>query len=123
MRSMSQYENNTQRSAALKYNGDSSSAPIVVASGLGYVAQKIIDLAQENEIPVYQDDALASLLTQLECGSEIPPELYQAVVDIYVYFLNYNQKDLEISENSENLEDEFQPLLQEPPQQEQPQTE
>ncbi len=88
---MSQFEN-TQRAAALKYGADSShSAPVVVASGLGYVAQKIIDLAQDSEVPVYRDDALASLLSQLEAGSEVPPELYQAVVDIYVYFLNYNE--------------------------------
>ena len=89
---MSQFEN-TQRAAALKYSADSpQNAPVVVASGLGYTAQKIIDLAQDNDIPIYQDDALASLLSQLDAGSEIPPELYQAVVDIYVYFLNYNQE-------------------------------
>lgn len=89
---MSQY-NNTQRAAALRYSSDSSrGAPVVVASGMGYAAQKIIDIAQDNNVPVYQDDSLASLLTQLDTGSEIPPELYQAIVDIYVYFLNYNLK-------------------------------
>ncbi len=86
---MSQY-NNSQRAAALRYSADSRSAPVVVASGLGYAAQKIIDIAQENSVPIYQDDSLASLLTQLDAGSEIPPELYQAIVDIYVYFLNYH---------------------------------
>lgn len=83
---MSQY-NKTQRAAALKYSQDiSHGAPVVVASGLGYAAQKIIDIAQDNNVPVYQDDSLASLLSQLDAGSEIPPELYQAIVDIYVYF-------------------------------------
>lgn len=86
---MSQFEN-TQRAAALKYNSDLQNAPIVVASGLGYVAQKIIDLGQDSNVPIYQDDALASVLSQLDAGSEIPQELYQAVVDLYVYFLNYN---------------------------------
>ncbi len=86
---MSQFDK-AQRAAALKYTQDSSSgAPVVVASGLGYIAQKIIDTAQDNNVPVYQDDALSSLLSQLEAGSEIPVELYQAIVDIYVYFLNY----------------------------------
>ncbi len=90
---MSQYDK-ANRAAALKYSQDSAhSAPVVVASGLGYIAQRIISVAQDNSIPVYQDDSLASLLTQLNVGSEIPPELYQAIVDIYIYFLNFQTKD------------------------------
>jgi len=90
---MSQYDK-PRRAAALKYSqGTSNGAPVVVASGLGYVAQKIIDVAQDNNVPVYKDDSLASLLSQLDAGSEIPPELYRSIVDIYVYFLNYQLKD------------------------------
>lgn len=100
---MSQY-NKAQRAAALRYSQDASrGAPIVVASGLGYVAQKIIDVAQDNNVPVYQDDSLASLLSQLDAGSEIPPELYRAIVDIYVYFLNY-QMESQQDENPQNLD-------------------
>lgn len=83
---MSQFDN--KKAAALKYDGGSK-APVVVAAGSGYVAQKIIDVAQESDIPVYQDNSLATLLAQLKVGSEIPPELYQAIVEIYVYFLKY----------------------------------
>ena len=79
-----------RRAAALKYSQDDAhSAPVVVASGLGYVAQKIVDIAQENSVPIYQDDSLASLLSQLNAGSEIPAELYQSIVDLYIYFLNF----------------------------------
>lgn len=86
---MSQFENH-QHATALKYSQDTpGNAPVVVASGMGYMAQKIIDVAQENNVPIYQDDSLSSLLSQLEVGSEIPPELYQAIVDLYVYFLNF----------------------------------
>jgi flagellar biosynthesis protein len=96
---MSQYDK-TRRAAALKYSQNSPhSAPVVVASGLGYVAQKIIDVAEDNSVPVYQDDSLASLLSQLDAGSEIPRELYQSIVDIYIYFLNFqplNQPDSSI---------------------------
>lgn len=89
---MSRFEN-TQRAAALKYSPDSpQNTPVVVASGAGYIAEKIIDLAQDNNVPIYRDDALASLLSQLDAGSEVPPELYQAIVDLYVYFLNYRQE-------------------------------
>lgn len=90
---MSQYEK-TRRAAALKYSQNTPhSAPVVVASGLGYVAQKIIDVAEDNSVPVYQDDSLASLLSQLNAGSEIPVELYQSIVDLYVYFLKFQLND------------------------------
>lgn len=89
---MSQY-NNKQRAAALRYSEENNQAPIVVAAGAGYTATKIIEVAQENNVPVYQDDALASLLSQMNIGTEIPPELYQAVADLYLYFLKYGEPD------------------------------
>lgn len=96
---MSQFEN--KRAAALRYHDDSR-APVVVASGSGYMAERIIAAAQEHQVPVYQDNSLATLLSQLEAGTEIPPELYQAIVDIYVYFLNYalpqKQEDVDFEE-------------------------
>lgn len=91
---MSASNKNLKRAAALKYEKkNESDAPVIVASGLGYVAQKIVSVALENNIPVYQDDSLASILSQLEAGSRIPEELYQAIVEIYVYFLNYALPD------------------------------
>lgn len=82
-----------KRAAALKYSPDlSQSAPIVVAAGMGFAAQKIIDLARDSSVPVYEDASLAALLSQLDAGEEIPPELYRAIVDIYVYFLNYDPR-------------------------------
>lgn len=91
---MSRYD--SDRAAALKYDGNN--APVVVAAGSGYIAQKIVEVAENKDIPVYEDNSLATLLSQLKCGTEIPPELYQAVVDIYVYFLNYNEKKAEESQ-------------------------
>jgi len=40
-------------------------------------------------VPVYEDDSLASLLTQMKLGAEIPEELFQAIVEIYIYFLGF----------------------------------
>lgn len=77
------------KAVALQYGPDDS-APVVVASGMGYLAEKIVDVAQEHGVPVYEDDSLATMLTQLNLGQEIPPELYRAIVDIYVYFLNFD---------------------------------
>ena len=42
-------------------------------------------------VPIYEDNSLATVLTQLELGAEIPNELYQTIVDIYVYFLHYGE--------------------------------
>ena len=77
-----------KRAVALHYGADDT-APVVVASGMGYLAEKIVDVARANGVPVYEDDSLATILTQLQLGQEIPAELYQAIVDIYVYFLSF----------------------------------
>lgn len=78
-----------KKAVALSYDDDGQAAPVIVASGMGYLAEKIVETAQKNGVPVYEDNSLATMLTQLELGSEIPAELYQAIVDIYIYFLNY----------------------------------
>ena len=78
-----------QRAVALKYNPEKNGAPVIVASGMGYMAERITETAMKAGVPVYEDDSLATLLTQLKLGAEIPTELYQAIVDIYIYFLGY----------------------------------
>ena len=74
--------------AALKYDKDKNSAPCVVAAGTGYIAQKILQVAIENGVAIYHDDSAATLLAKLELGEEIPPELYQIVVNIYISLLD-----------------------------------
>nr|WP_300093879.1 EscU/YscU/HrcU family type III secretion system export apparatus switch protein [Sedimentibacter sp.] len=88
---MSQYKNNhnTKRAAALKYDAGKNKAPVVIASGAGYIADKVVEIAEESGIPVYRDDSLSVILSQLDMGTEIPEELFSSVVDIYVYFLNF----------------------------------
>ena len=87
---MSQFnEVMNKKAVALKYDENRNVAPVIVASGMGYLAEKIVEVANDNGVPVYEDNSLATVLTQLNLGSEIPEELYQAVVDIYLYFLNY----------------------------------
>lgn len=87
---MSEFKNTLNKKAvALRYDETRDSSPVIVASGMGYLAEKIVETAGENGVPIYEDDSLATMLTQLELGSRIPEELYKAVVDIYLYFLNY----------------------------------
>ena len=78
---------------ALKYDEFNNVAPVVVASGVGYLAEKIIEVAAENNVPVFEDSSLSTILSQLDLGAEVPEELYKVVVDIYVYFLNYLPKE------------------------------
>lgn len=89
---MSQYDTLEQKAVALKYDETQNSAPVIVASGMGYVAEKIVEIANDNGIPVYEDNSLATVLAQMKLGKEIPPELYQTIVDIYAYFLRYVPK-------------------------------
>ena len=57
------------RAVALRY-GDNA-APVVVASGMGYLAEKIVEVAADNGVPVYEDNSLATMLSQLELGQEL----------------------------------------------------
>ena len=79
------------RAVALRYDG--GGAPVVVASGMGYLAEKIVEVASESGLPVYEDTSLATMLSQLSLGQEIPDSLYRAIVEIYVYFLNFDPAD------------------------------
>ena len=78
-----------KRAVALKYDGDDI-APVIIATGMGNMAEKIVETAIENNVPIFEDNSLATLLSRLELGEEIPVELYKAVVDIYVYFLKFS---------------------------------
>ena len=82
-------EFNRKKAVALKYDSEKDKAPVVVASGMGYMAEKITEAATKAGVPVYEDDSLATLLSQLKLGSPIPEDLYKAVVEIYLYFLSY----------------------------------
>ncbi len=79
---------------ALKYNPEQDYTPVVVASGHGRVAERIINLAEENGVPVYRDDSTAAMLTMLSVGEGIPPELYQVVAGIYVQVVALAKKGL-----------------------------
>ncbi len=79
---------------ALKYNPQQDYSPVVVASGHGKVAERIINLADENGVPVFRDDSTAAMLTMLNVGQGIPPELYQIVAGIYVQVLQIAKKQI-----------------------------
>ncbi|MCL2121779.1 MAG: EscU/YscU/HrcU family type III secretion system export apparatus switch protein [Clostridiales bacterium] len=76
-----------KKAVALKYNLEQDLAPVVIASGYGEVAERIINVAEERGIPVYRDDSAASMLCMLEVGAAIPEDLYQVVATIYIQIM------------------------------------
>ena len=84
-------QNSTKNSAiSLKYSGGSNHAPKVTAKGQGWVADKIIAMAQEQNIPIRKDKDLIELLAKIDVGKEIPASLYKTVAELlaWVYQLN-----------------------------------
>lgn len=104
---MSEFEELIKKKAvALKYDPQKNEAPVIVASGMGYMAEKITEAAMDSGIPIYEDDSLATLLSQMKLGASIPQELYQAIVEIYIYFLGYVPGDTPETEDM-GTEEEF----------------
>ena len=69
---------------ALSYE-EGDQAPKILATGKGYVAEKIIEAAKEEQVPVHKDEKLAATLSKLEIGDYIPKELYGVVAEILVF--------------------------------------
>ena len=74
-----------KQAIALAYDPNEDGAPRVIASGKGIVAERIIDAAKEQDIPIHEDSKLADTLSKLEIGEMIPPELYEVVAEILVF--------------------------------------
>ncbi|MDU5106349.1 MULTISPECIES: EscU/YscU/HrcU family type III secretion system export apparatus switch protein [unclassified Clostridium] len=76
--------NGRKKAAALKYE-ENIVAPIVTASGMGYIADKIIEKAEENDVPIVYNKELTELLCNVDIGENIPTDLYEAVAHIIAY--------------------------------------
>lgn len=86
--------NPTHYAVAIQYDSEKYAAPIVLAKGADYLAQKIKEIAKENHIELYENKPLARMLyANVEVGDQIPPELYPAVAEVlaYVYHLRDKQ--------------------------------
>jgi flagellar biosynthesis protein len=74
-----------RRAAALRYDKQHAGAPKVVAAGAGLIADRIVEIAREQGVPVREDPALAEALARLELEQEIPSELFVAVAEVLVW--------------------------------------
>lgn len=74
-----------KKAVALKYDPSQSEAPIVTAKGKGHIADRILEKAKENGIPVQEDPALVEVLSKLDLDQQIPAELYTLVAEILTF--------------------------------------
>lgn len=81
-----------KKAVALKYKLGQGDAPKVTAKGTGRVAEKIIDIARKQGIPVKDDPDLVEVLSMLDIDEEIPPELYVIVAELLAFVYSLNRK-------------------------------
>lgn len=85
----------TKKAVALSYKPGRNNAPKVVASGRGIVAEKIMEIARENDIPFYSDPQLVETLIKLDLSQEIPPELYRVIAEVLVFVYQMDRSFLD----------------------------
>lgn len=80
-----------KKAVALKYEVNND-APIVTAAGMGPIADKIIENAEENDVPIVYNKELTDLLSNVDIGREIPESLYEAVAHIIAFVTDLDNK-------------------------------
>ncbi|MED1441728.1 EscU/YscU/HrcU family type III secretion system export apparatus switch protein [Aeribacillus composti] len=80
------------KAVALSYNDEKDAAPKVSAKGKGYVAEKIIEKARENNVPIQEDPSLIKLLSEVEINEQIPEELYEVVAELLSFIYRLDQQ-------------------------------
>ncbi len=80
---------------ALAYNPKKHVAPMIVASGYGDIARRMIQIAEQQGIPVYRDDQLVSMMSMLKVGEAIDEELYELIAKVYVEIVKFVQHSVE----------------------------
>ncbi len=79
-----------ETAVALKYDG--KRAPTVAASGLDQVAEEIIRIAREHDVPLYENAELAGILARLDLDEEIPETLYRVIAEILAFAFHLQGK-------------------------------
>lgn len=76
---------NDERPQAVALSYDGQGAPRVVAKGGGEVAERILEVARQHDVPLQQDPALVRLLSRVDLGEEIPRPLFAAVAQVLAF--------------------------------------
>lgn len=84
-------DENEKIAAAIEYDKNQG-VPKVVAKGKGYIAEKIIEKAKDENVTLYEDKELANFLNNLNIGDNVPEALYDVVAQILVFVSNIDKK-------------------------------
>lgn len=79
-----------KKATALKYE-QGYNVPVVTATGMGYVADKIIEKAEESNVPIVYDKELVEVLNNVDIGEDIPYELYDTVAQVIAYVMDIDK--------------------------------
>ena len=79
------------KAVSLQYKKGKNAAPKVTAKGQGWMADRIIKMAQENNIPIREDKDLLHLLSEIDVGQEVPESLYKVVAELLAWVYQINQ--------------------------------
>lgn len=96
-------ERSKLRAIAIKYDVKKDKAPKIIATGRGTIAEEILKIAEENKVPLYEDDSLTDLLSKLDVESEIPPELYTLVAEVLAFVYQLDK----LSKKRQNVRQKF----------------
>lgn len=86
-------KNSQKKAVALKYRPEKDNAPTVTAKGSGNVAQKIIEIAEKNGIPIKDDPDLVEVLSKLDINEAIPASVYVVVAELLAFAYALNRKN------------------------------
>lgn len=81
-----------KKAVALRYNPEQEKSPRVIGKGLGLVAEQILELAKEHNIPIHEDKDLVEVLAKLDPGEEIPSATYLIVAEILAFIYRANDE-------------------------------
>ena len=82
----------SSKAVALKYEEKKDKAPRIIAKGRGNIAKKIIDIAKDHNVTLYEDKNLVQILEKLDLETQIPPELYRAVAEVLAFIYRLDGK-------------------------------
>ena len=85
-------ERRARKAVALHYETDADAAPRLVAKGDRLLAERIIEIARQNNIPVHEDAGLVAILSVLDLDREIPEQLYRAVAEVLAFVYSVSRE-------------------------------
>jgi flagellar biosynthesis protein len=86
--------NRQKQVVALRYEPKKDRAPRIAGKGRGHVAEKLLELARQHNIPIRQDKNLLQILSHLDLHQEVPPDVYQAVAEILAFVYRLSNRTL-----------------------------